>query len=195
MSKNFYIADCHFSHTNVIRFDKRPFNSVEEMDKKMIQNWNSVVCNDDTVYILGDFCWGTENRWIEILSQLNGKKVLIRGNHDLKTMSQQLRNMFQDIKDYKEIKDNGKRVLLSHYPMPFYRGTYNSSIVHLFGHVHITLENDFMEHLREHIDRNDDRGSSKHRGQFYNVGAMMPWINFIPRTLDEIIVNYISYKN
>ena len=52
-----------------------------------------------------------------------------------------------------------------------------------------------MEHLREHIDRNDDRGSSKHRGQFYNVGAMMPWINFIPRTLDEIIVNYISYKN
>lgn len=94
MGKIFYIADYHFGHANVIRFDKRPFNSAEEMDKTMIDNWNDVVGKDDTVYILGDFCWNTEERWIEILDQLNGKKVLIRGNHDLKTMSQQLRSKF-----------------------------------------------------------------------------------------------------
>ena len=185
--KNFYIADCHFGHKNVIKFDNRPFCSVEEMDQTMIDNWNNAVCKDDTVYILGDFCWNGENRWIEILNQLNGKKVLIRGNHDLKTMSQQLRNKFQDIKDYKEVRDNGKRVLLSHYPMPFYRGAYNRDIVHLYGHIHVTIENDFMEHIRKYIDENDNRGNSKHQRQFYNVGAMMPRINYRPRTLNEIM--------
>ena len=189
MGKNFYIADCHFGHANVIKFDRRPFNSSEEMDTEMIKNWNNVVSKNDTVYILGDFCWNTENRWVDILNQLNGAKVLIRGNHDLQTMSPQLRNKFQDIKDYKEVKDNGKRVLLSHYPMPFYRGAYNSDIVHLYGHIHVTIENDFMEHIREYIDNNDNRGNSKHKCQFYNVGVMMPWMNYTPRTLDEIM-NY-----
>ena len=77
MGKNFYISDYHFGHSNIIKFDKRPFYSVDEMDRKMIENWNNVVGQDDTVYILGDFCWDTEDRWIEILNQLNGKKVLI----------------------------------------------------------------------------------------------------------------------
>lgn len=187
MSRNFYIADCHFGHANVIKFDHRPFDSVEEMDRKMIDNWNNAVCQDDIVYILGDFCWNTEERWIEILDKLNGNKILIRGNHDLKTMSQQLRNKFQDIKDYKEVKDGGKRVLLSHYPMPFYRGAYNKDIVHLYGHIHVTLEHDFMEHIREYVNEYDDRGNSKHKCQFYNVGTMMPWMDYTPRTLDEII--------
>ena len=190
MGKNYYISDLHFGHYNIMRFDNRPFYSVEEMDKALIDNWNGVVDKGDTVYILGDFCWLKEDRWIEILSQLNGNKVLIRGNHDLKYMSQQLRNMFQDIKDYKEVKDGGKRVLLSHYPMPFYRGAYNEDIVHLYGHIHTTIENDFMEHLRDHIDICDNRGNSKHKGQFYNVGCMMPYMNYTPRTLDEILESH-----
>lgn len=187
MDKNYYISDLHFGHYNVIRFDNRPYNSVEEMDKALIDNWNGVVDKEDTVYILGDFCWQTEDRWYEILKQLKGNKVLIRGNHDLKHMSQQLRNMFQDIKDYKEVKDNGKRVILSHYPMPFYRGAYNDGIIHLYGHIHTTIENDFMEHLREYIPRNDNRGMSQHRCNFYNVGCMLPYMNYTPRTLDEIL--------
>lgn len=183
----FYISDLHFGHFNIMRFDNRPFKSVEEMDKTLIENWNSVVNKEDTVYILGDFCWLTEDEWVKILKQLNGNKVLIRGNHDLKNMSQQLRNMFQDVKDYKEVKDNGKRVLLSHYPMPFYRGAYNSDIIHLYGHIHTTIENDFMEHLRDYIDKNDNRNNAKHKRQFYNVGCMMPYMNYTPRTLEEII--------
>lgn len=184
---NFYISDLHFGHSNIIKFDKRPFFSVKEMDETLINNWNSVVTNEDTVMILGDFCWGLEDEWIKILDQLNGKKQLIRGNHDIKNMSKLLRSKFQDVKDYKEIKDNGKRVLLSHYPMPFYRGDYNTDIVHLFGHVHTTIENDFMEHLRCHINKNDSRDSGKHKCQFYNVGCMMPWMQYAPRTLDEIL--------
>lgn len=193
--KNFYISDFHFGHSNIIKFDNRPFSTVEEMDNTLINNWNSVVEKDDTVYILGDFCWQSEDRWIEILKQLKGNKILIRGNHDPWHLSQQLRNMFKDVKDYKEVKDSGRRVLLSHYPMPFYRGAYNPDIIHLFGHIHTTLENDFLEHLREYIDKNDNRGNSKHKGKFYNVGCMMPYMSFYPRTLDEIIAANTPKEN
>lgn len=58
---NFYISDCHFGHKNIIAYDQRPFFSVEEMDAAMIQNWQKVVSDNDTVYILGDFCWGKCN--------------------------------------------------------------------------------------------------------------------------------------
>lgn len=187
MGKIFYIADTHFGHQNIILFDNRPFFSIEEMERELINNWNSVVSKSDTVVILGDFCWGLEDDWFRILDQLNGTKRLVRGNHDLKSMSKTLKSKFQSIKDYDEIKDNGKRVLVSHYPMPFYRGDYNADIVHLYGHVHMTVENDFMERLREHIKENDTRNRGKHQCQFYNVGCMMPWMNFYPRTLEEII--------
>lgn len=66
MGKNYYISDLHFGHYNIMRFDNRPFNSVEEMDKALIDNWNSVVSEGDTVYILGDFCWLKEDIWIAI---------------------------------------------------------------------------------------------------------------------------------
>lgn len=187
MSKFFYIADTHFGHANIIRFDNRPFDSVEEMNEALINNWNSVVGRDDTVVILGDFCWGLEDDWAKILDQLNGVKRLLRGNHDLKSMSKTLKSKFQSVKDYDEIKDNGKRVLVSHYPNPFYRGDYNPDIICLYGHVHTTIENDFMEHLREYIKENDTRDKARHLCQFYNVGCMMPWMNFYPRTLEEIM--------
>lgn len=187
MGKNFYISDLHMGHGNVIKFDNRPFCTVAEMDQALIDNWNSVVTNVDTVYILGDFCWDKEDRWIEILKQLRGNKQLIKGNHDLKNPSAQLKCMFQDIKDYKEITDNGKHVIMSHYPIPFYKADYNPKTYMLYGHVHTTIENDFMEHLKKYIYINDQRGNSAHQCQMYNVGCMMPWMDYTPRTLDEII--------
>lgn len=56
MSKTYYISDLHLGHENVIRFDNRPFDSVEEMNETLVNNWNSVVTNADHVYHLGDFC-------------------------------------------------------------------------------------------------------------------------------------------
>ena len=58
---NYYISDLHLGHTNVIKFDKRPFSNIEEMENKIIENWNSRVTKQDTVYILGDFSWETED--------------------------------------------------------------------------------------------------------------------------------------
>ena len=88
---NRYISDLHFGHANVIRFDDRPFSDVAAMEDALIQNWNSVTDQNDTVYILGDFCWGKEDEWKRILPQLKGNKVLIRGNHDIKEMSSGLK--------------------------------------------------------------------------------------------------------
>ena len=66
----YYIADMHFGHTNVIRFDNRPFADTEQMDEVLIQNWNERVTADDTVYVLGDAFWKNEENSIRIMQQL-----------------------------------------------------------------------------------------------------------------------------
>ena len=107
---NRYISDLHFGHANVIRFDGRPFADTKQMEEVLIDNWNGVVTEKDTTFILGDFCWGTEPEWKRIVPQLNGDKVLIRGNHDLKSMSSGLKKMFQDMVD-NLFKDTGKTII------------------------------------------------------------------------------------
>lgn len=183
---NYYISDLHFYHKNVIKFDKRPFETLEEMHKTLIENWNNKVTDKDTVYILGDFCWGKEDTWLDLLSQLKGKKVLIRGNHDLKNPSATLKKHFLDIKDYKEITDEGRKIIMSHYPILMYRGAYNKQIYMLYGHVHITRENDLVRKWRKEL-RSTVCNSGDNLGQIYNVGCMMPYMDYTPRTLDELI--------
>lgn len=80
--KLFLIADTHFSHENIIRYENRPFRNAEEMDAYMIQKWNEVVSEDDLVFHLGDVVIGNAKRAEELLKQLNGRKILILGNHD-----------------------------------------------------------------------------------------------------------------
>lgn len=186
MSKNLYIADTHFGHGNILRFDSRPFSTVDEMESELVNRWAMAVEPKDTVYILGDFCWGKEDEWLRILSQLKGNKVLIRGNHDLKNMSSRLRNHFQDVKDYKEITDEGRHVILSHYPMLLYKGSYNPDCYMLCGHVHVTRENVFLEEWTD-ILRQSRKQNSDSCGNIINTGCMMPWMDYTPRTLDEII--------
>lgn len=80
----YFIADSHFCHESVIEFDKRPFSSVEEMNRQMIARWNKAVKKPaDEVFILGDFLFrGTGEEANRILKKLRGRKFLIRGNHD-----------------------------------------------------------------------------------------------------------------
>ena len=177
---NFYISDMHFGHANVLRFDNRPWKTVEEMEEELVRRWNAAVGKGDTVYILGDFCWQKEPEWIRILNRLNGGKVLIVGNHDIHG-SATLRKMFQDVKEYKEIKDNGRFVVLSHYPIPCFKNHFYGAY-HLYGHVHITFEHDLMEDTKRRLI--EDHGV---QCQMYNVGCMMPYMDYTPRTLDEIV--------
>lgn len=80
--KFFIISDTHFNHENIIKYCNRPFSSVEEMDKALIKNWNETVSNKDTVLHLGDVGLGNKEYIKEIIGKLNGKKILILGNHD-----------------------------------------------------------------------------------------------------------------
>ena len=188
MGKNFYISDLHIGHANVIKFDNRPFKDVDEMFEILVRNWNSVVTKEDTVYILGDFIWRKESEWPSIIDKFCGKKVLIKGNHDLKEYSASTKSLFQDIKDYKEITDEGKHVVMCHYPIPFHKAAYNPNCYMLYGHVHITKEATYMEDIKKMIRANYKvRGDN--RGNWYNVGCMMPYMNYTPRTLEEIIAS------
>ena len=85
---NYYISDLHFSHKNILNFDHRPYDTIEEMELDLISRWNNQVSNEDHVYILRDFLWKAEsNEWIRILNKLKGNIHLILGNHDPKHFS------------------------------------------------------------------------------------------------------------
>lgn len=80
----FVVSDTHFDHKNIIKYCGRPFNSVEEMNEALVKNWNKEVKPEDLVLILGDVAYGRFSQgpsyW---LNRLNGKKILIKANHDL----------------------------------------------------------------------------------------------------------------
>lgn len=182
-----YISDTHFGHFNIINFDNRPFETTQEMEEVLVEKWNSVVKPGDITYILGDFCWNASNdEWYRILNRLEGEKVLLSGNHDLKQPSAKLRKMFADIKDIKEITDDGKHVIMSHFPIMMYKGSYDPKTFMLCGHVHTTREDEFLEKWREELWTTRSH-SWDSRGQIINVGCMKPYMDYTPRTLDELI--------
>ena len=137
----FFTSDTHFNHNKIIEFCKRPFESIEEHDKTLIDNWNSVVGIDDTVFHLGDFCFGGSPKWKQIREQLNGHIILIKGNHDDKNLQQSLYTLFEDVLYQARIIVNGRNIYLNHFPFLCFAhgdvGIYKDSYsIQLFGHIH-----------------------------------------------------------
>jgi len=138
-----FTSDNHFSHTNAIKYCDRPFLDVKEMNIKMIENWNSIVKENDIVYHLGDFVFTKFISEVEMLTTtLNGKINLIMGNHD-KLIRKNLKyflRFFNSIKDFDEIKLYKKSITLCHYSMRVWNKSHYGSW-HLFGHSHGNLNN------------------------------------------------------
>lgn len=178
--KIFYISDWHYGHKNILAYDNRPFKRVEEMNKVLVDRWNGAVSANDRVFVLGDMFWCTEKCAIPILQSLNGEKILIVGNHDT-YKKKDFRDQFSRITEYMEIKDGDRNVVLCHYPMPCFKNHYYGWY-HLYGHVHNSFEYNMMEH-----DKMLQQELYGHPCNMFNVGAMMPWMNYTPRTLDEIV--------
>ena len=178
-----FISDLHEGHENVIKFDNRPFKDIDEMREQLIERWNSAVGIRDTTYILGDFCWRKEDDplYSKFLNALNGKKILVRGNHDPKNLP----NGFTEAVDYKEIKDNKRRIIMSHYPIIMYHHDTDENAYMLYGHVHSTNEFTLVDDFTKQLVNNYTAGNPT--GHLLNVGAMMPYMNYTPRTLDELI--------
>ena len=77
-----FISDTHFSHANIIRYAGRPFQTVDEMNERLVENWNALVAPEDIVFFLGDFGLAKIDFLTELCARLQGHKICIRGNHD-----------------------------------------------------------------------------------------------------------------
>lgn len=136
----YFTADTHFAHGNIIQMANRPFHSVEEMNKALIQNWNAKVSDNDDIYILGDFTLKGPLLANELLKQLHGMKMCLRGNHDRFIERQSFRqNAFVWVKDYFELCWQQQYFILSHYPLLSWNGMWRGSF-NLHGHCHNKME-------------------------------------------------------
>lgn len=120
-------------------------NASSYMTSEIIREWNENVSPEDTVYILGDVFFMNKHDAVDVINRLNGKLILIQGNHDSKIVSyNKFRERFHQIHQYLEINLNGTKVCMMHYPIKSWNGMYRGS-VHLHGHLH--QHNSGMEHL------------------------------------------------
>lgn len=127
-----FTSDLHLGHANIIPACMRPFRDVDEMNETLIWNFNAVVRRDDTVYILGDLSFkvGAENV-PGLVARLNGKKILIRGNHDKRSCD----GLYDHAADFERVTVEGMDLSLMHYPMLSWPGRRRGA-VQLHGHIH-----------------------------------------------------------
>ena len=128
----YFTSDLHLGHEAVIRMQNRPFTNADEMNRVLIENYNSVVHKNDTVYLLGDICHRLRvEEANDLISGLKGRKILITGNHDKKYDER----LFEGIYDFKTVSLHGKYFALMHYPMLSWPRSHYGSIM-LHGHIH-----------------------------------------------------------
>lgn len=135
--KTFFTSDSHFGHDNIIKRCARPcrehpFHDSAQMDRALMDAWNSVVSPGDTVYHLGDFSMRPVETIQGLLKKLHGTKHLIIGNHD--RTGGQLQG-WASMRDAAQISVDGQSAFLCHYPMREWPGMWKGA-VHLYGHVH-----------------------------------------------------------
>lgn len=136
--KTWVSSDLHFGHKNILKYSPkyRTFQDASEMNEAIVAGWNAKVNDDDLVYILGDVAFCNAEKACELVKRLNGRKILIEGNHDAKLMqNSEFVNCFEAVHKYHEITHNGNRVCLFHYRIFEWNQCHRGSL-HLFGHAH-----------------------------------------------------------
>lgn len=136
-------SDTHFNHFNIIKYcqGSRSFQTVDEMNETLINRWNSVVQPNDEVIHCGDFFMGQIKDIAPILSRLNGKITLIRGNHDSKPRIEEYKNFGIEIKDIQYLSYKERFFIFCHFPiaskefMEMVRED-NSEVIVCYGHIH-----------------------------------------------------------
>ena len=129
----YFIADTHFYHNNIIEYCNRPFSGVENMNEILIKNWNETVNDTDTIYHLGDVALCSNELLEPIIKSLNGKKILIRGNHDTKSVVTYTDMGFTVLRNPPILLDKYK-VMLSHVPM--LDNVIPDGFLNVHGHIH-----------------------------------------------------------
>ena len=195
----YYISDLHFYHDTLNRaMDHRGFRDEQDMNEYMIHQWNSRVRKNDEVVVLGDLSMENWEKTKEVLDQLRGKIYLIQGNHDRFVKDKNFdASRFIWVRSYAEMHDNGRKIILSHYPVLCYNGQNrlskhgNPKTFMLHGHVHDTLDQRLLEQFQQ-ITRGTLRGELPIPCNLLNCFCM--YSNYIPLGLDEWIEYHENKK-
>ena len=177
----YFTADLHLGHKSVIKFCNRPFKTVEEMDETLITKWNSKVKKNDLVYVLGDMVWQKKEPK-NYLSRLNGRKILIVGNHDKRIVREGNEAFFEKISKFEEVSLNGHQLTLCHYPMLEWKnsrkvGTNKLGYL-IHGHTHNNVRNEYAFLFRH--------PNALNAGVDVNA--------FEPVTFEELVVNNENFS-
>ena len=157
-----FISDFHIGHKNVLKYDGRPFEDVDEMHVELIKRWNNVVEDDDIVYYLGDLAFCRDETTVWFLHSLKGKINYIMGNHD-KMKDIVKFGRFENVHEYGTeifIKDEDlkstrgsqgyQQFILSHYPILSWNRAHYGSI-HLHGHCHGSLMKSNQDYYKRKV--------------------------------------------
>ncbi len=173
----YFIADTHFYHKNIIKYCNRPFKNILDMNEALIRNWNETLKETDIIYHLGDVALCSDELLEPIVKSLNGKKILIRGNHDTKSVVAFEKIGFTVLRNAPITIDKYK-IILSHVPLP--DTMIPDGYINIHGHIHDKPLNE-----------------SKHKGgrveypkELYKPGnhfcVSVDVINFTPISLEKV---------
>ena len=138
--KIYITADLHLGHANIIKYCDRPYEDVEEMNNDLIRRWNEKVTDNDRVFFLGDFALSSAEQIIKWGNMLNGRKVMIYGNHDHHKPKVYYEAGFEHVSKWPIVIQN--RFLLSHAPMfeGSDSGVEPGNLINIHGHIHNKIE-------------------------------------------------------
>lgn len=145
-------SDLHFFHKNILHMSNRPFNSIGEMNDKLVANFNTLVGPNDVSIWGGDISFHGPQVTNQLLDQCNGYKILVVGNHDVK--KQRIQDWsFDEIHGLYMLDFPDLSLILTHYPMM--NMPENEPYINIHGHLHIGREVDSVRHINMNCEFHD----------------------------------------
>ena len=152
----------------------------------MVNMFEQVAFGDEDTLIFADDYIDIGSQGYEMLKRIESKPenvIFLKGNHDEVVRVSNICKCFDGVYDYYELHLDKNKIVMSHYPIPFWNGQFRDSI-HLYGHVHNSHQWNIMENWMNELRQLQDIPM-----RAYNVGCMMPYMDYTPRTLKEILEN------
>lgn len=189
----YFTSDWHIGHANVLIYDKRPFSELSHMHRVLINNYNATVGDEDLCFFLGDMGLGKGDTLRQVVSELQGKKVLILGNHD-KGATAMRRIGFDVVLNMAALEIAGQIVTMTHCPL---RGVWREDTAHMKGaaegdnwhgehkNQRFSIENFGQFHLHGHthkgpeermLDKQWDMGVKANNYRPVSISAVESWV-------------------
>ena len=178
----YFTSDLHLGHKYIIALCNRPFESVEEMDSTLIENWNRKVKKNDLVYLIGDVVWD-KKKVAYYMEQLTGRKILIAGNHDSAWINrEECKGCFETVLPYLEVHLNSHPITMCHYPMLEWKSSREEIKrklgYHIHGHIHNRISEEYYQLFL----------------QFNALNAGVDVNEYEPVSFDELVLNNFKFK-